>query len=89
MVLNIFFLPLLGFVTALGFGKFLGRRGVSIVTTSLIGVCCFLSAAAFGRFIGEKGASLITVSSIVLTFMISCFGFYEIGLCGSSVYVDL
>jgi NADH-ubiquinone oxidoreductase chain 5 len=49
----------------------------------------FLSAGFLGRFIGEKGASLITVSSIVLTFMISCFGFYEIGLCGSSVYVDL
>ena len=49
----------------------------------------FLSATSLGRFIGEKGASIITVSCIVITFLLSCLGFYEIGLCGSSVYVDL
>ena len=43
MILNIFFLPLFGFITALGFGKFLGPKGVSVITTSLMGVCCCLS----------------------------------------------
>jgi NADH:ubiquinone oxidoreductase subunit 5 (subunit L)/multisubunit Na+/H+ antiporter MnhA subunit len=49
----------------------------------------FIAACGFGRFIGEKGASLVTTSCIVLTFMLSCVGFYEVGLCGSTIYVDL
>ena len=63
MVLNIFFLPLLGFVTALGFGKFLGRRGVSIVTTSLIGVCCFLSYLNLFELLSLEGNSYTIVIS--------------------------
>jgi proton-translocating NADH-quinone oxidoreductase chain L len=43
MILNIFFLPFIGFVLALLFSQNLGSKGVSMVTTSLIGFCCSLS----------------------------------------------
>jgi len=63
MVLNIFFLPLLGFVTALGFGKYLGRKGVSFVTTSLIGVCCFLAYINLFELLSLGGNSYTIVIS--------------------------
>ena len=61
MVLNIFFLPLLGFVTALCFGKSLGRRGVSLITTSLIGFCCFLSYLNLFELLSLEGNSYTIV----------------------------
>lgn len=63
MILNIFFLPLLGFVTALGFGKHLGRQGVSIVTTSLIGICCFLAYINLFELLSIEGNSYTIVIS--------------------------
>ena len=68
MILNIFFLPLLGFVTALGFGKHLGRKGVSIVTTTLIGICCFLSYINLFELLSMNGNSYtILISPWVLS----------------------
>ena len=63
MILNIFFLPLLGFVTALGFGKYLGRKGVSFVTTFLIGVCCFLAYINLFELLSLGGNSYTIVIS--------------------------
>ena len=63
MILNIFFLPLLGFVTALGFGKHLGRQGVSIVTTFLIGICCFLAYINLFELLSIEGNSYTIVIS--------------------------
>ena len=68
MVLNIFFLPLLGFLVALGLGKRLGRNGVSIITTSLIFICCFLSYKnLFELLLGHSSSYVIVISPWVLS----------------------
>jgi len=46
-----------------------------------------ISAGLFGRFIGPKGSSIITVTSLCLTFIVSCFAFYEVALMGCPVYI--
>jgi NADH:ubiquinone oxidoreductase subunit 5 (subunit L)/multisubunit Na+/H+ antiporter MnhA subunit len=46
MYLLILFLPLLGFIIPLFFGRFLGR-GVFLISTSSIGLTCFLSSLLF------------------------------------------
>jgi NADH-quinone oxidoreductase subunit L len=51
----IVFLPLLGFLIAGLFGRWLGARPSEIVTTSLLFVCCLLSWIAFAR-VGIGGA---------------------------------
>nr|YP_007890615.1 NADH dehydrogenase subunit 5 [Jakoba bahamiensis]AGH24109.1 NADH dehydrogenase subunit 5 [Jakoba bahamiensis] len=43
----------------------------------------------FGRFIGKRGAAIITTSSLILTALLSLTAFYEVGLCGSPVYIKL
>ena len=48
-----------------------------------------ISAGLFGRFIGPKGSSIITVSLLCLTFLTSCFAFYEVALVGCPVYIKL
>jgi proton-translocating NADH-quinone oxidoreductase chain L len=63
MVLNIFFLPLFGFIAALGFGKYLGPKGVSVVTTSLIGVCALLSYLNLFELLSLEGGSYTIVIS--------------------------
>ena len=68
MILNIFFLPLLGFITALCFGKYLGPKGVSFVTTFLIGVCCCLSYFTLFELLSLEGSSyLIVITPWVLS----------------------
>ena len=47
----------------------------------------FIAAAGFGRFIGAEGAKRITTSCIFITFLLSCFAFYEVALAGSPVYI--
>jgi NADH-ubiquinone oxidoreductase chain 5 len=47
----------------------------------------FITAAGFGRFIGAEGAKRITTSCIFVTFLLSCFAFYEVALAGSPTYV--
>lgn len=42
-----------------------------------------------GRYIGGRGAALITTGSVMLTAVISLLGFYEVGLSGSPVYINL
>jgi len=41
----------------------------------------------FGRFIGPLGSARITTSCIFITFLLSCFAFYEVGLSGSPCYI--
>ena len=63
MILNVFFLPLFGFVVALVLGKFLGPKGVSVVTTTLVGVCCFLSYLNLFEQLSFRGCSYTIVIS--------------------------
>jgi proton-translocating NADH-quinone oxidoreductase chain L len=42
-----------------------------------------ISAGLGGRFLGPRGAGLITTSCMVLTLILSCIAFYEVGLSGS------
>lgn len=49
----------------------------------------FSVTGLFGRHIGPKGAAIITTSCLVLTFILSLFAFYEVGLMGSPVYIRL
>ena len=46
-------------------------------------------AGLLGRRIGERGAGIYTSVSIVLTFILSVFILYEIGLGGSPTYITL
>jgi NADH-ubiquinone oxidoreductase chain 5 len=48
-----------------------------------------ISSGFFGYFIGRKGASILTTSCIGITFLLSCFSFYEVGLMGSNCYITL
>jgi NADH:ubiquinone oxidoreductase subunit 5 (subunit L)/multisubunit Na+/H+ antiporter MnhA subunit len=43
----------------------------------------------FGNKIGALGSMLITVTSIVLSFLLSCFAFYEVALKGSPCYIEI
>jgi len=47
MYLLIVLLPLLGFCSAAGFGRYLGFRGAGLITTSLVGLSAVLSMIAF------------------------------------------
>jgi NADH-ubiquinone oxidoreductase chain 5 len=49
----------------------------------------FSVTGLFGRFIGPKGAAFITTSCLFLSFLLSLFAFYEVGLMGSPVYIRL
>jgi NADH-ubiquinone oxidoreductase chain 5 len=49
----------------------------------------FSITGLFGRHIGPKGAAITTTSCLVLTFFLSLFAFYEVGLMGSPVYIRL
>ncbi len=52
----IVFLPLLGFLIAGIFGRWIGARGAEYVTCSLLGVCCVLSWIAFVTVAGGADA---------------------------------
>ncbi len=43
-----------------------------------------MTAGFGGRYIGPKGAGFITIACMVLTFMMSLFAFYEVGLSGAT-----
>jgi NADH-ubiquinone oxidoreductase chain 5 len=49
----------------------------------------FSITGLFGRYFGPKGAAIVTTSCLVLTFFLSLFAFYEVGLMGSPVYISL
>lgn len=57
-----------------------------LVFLSLIG---FIITGLFGRHIGPKGAAIITTSCLIISFFLSLFAFYEVGLMGSPVYIRL
>ena len=42
-----------------------------------------------GRFVGSKGSGVITTSLIAITWLISLFIFYEVGLNNSTCYIEL
>merc|ERR1711966_117478 len=49
----------------------------------------FSVTGLFGRHIGPKGAATLTTGCLILTFFLSLFAFYEVGLMGSPVYIRL
>jgi NADH-ubiquinone oxidoreductase chain 5 len=59
---------------------------IPLVFLSLIG---FAITGLFGRHIGPKGAAIITTSCLIISFFLSLFAFYEVGLMGSPVYIRL
>jgi NADH-ubiquinone oxidoreductase chain 5 len=59
---------------------------IPLIFLSFVG---FSITGLFGRHIGSKGAAIITTSCLVLTFLLSLFAFYEVGLMGSPVYIRL
>jgi len=48
-----------------------------------------IMSGLFGHKIGIGGAKQITISCMILTFLLSCFAFYEVGLAGSPCYIEL
>jgi proton-translocating NADH-quinone oxidoreductase chain L len=48
-----------------------------------------ISAGLFGRFLGTKGSQIITTSCLALTTLFSWYAFFEVGLSGNIVYIDL
>jgi len=59
---------------------------IPLVFLSFLG---FSIAGLFGRFIGPKGTAFVTTGCLVLSFFLSLFAFYEVGLMGSPVYIRL
>jgi NADH-ubiquinone oxidoreductase chain 5 len=57
-----------------------------IVFLSLMGSCF---AGLFGKYLGSWGSSVVTTSCLFLSFLISLFAFYEVGLSGCFVYIKL
>ena len=57
-----------------------------VVFSSFLGFC---SASLFGRLVGPKGASVLTTFCLGVSFLSSLLAFYEVGLLGSNVYVEL
>jgi NADH-ubiquinone oxidoreductase chain 5 len=56
-----------------------------IISLPLIGT--FFSGF-FGYKLGAFGAMRITVICMTLTFLLSCFAFYEVALAGSPCYIE-
>jgi NADH-ubiquinone oxidoreductase chain 5 len=46
-------------------------------------------AGLLGRKLGSTGAQTITISSLAITSVMVIFAFYEVGICGSPVYIKL
>jgi proton-translocating NADH-quinone oxidoreductase chain L len=68
MYLNIIFLHLFGLFWELGFGKYLGSQGISVLTTYITGVCCFLSYLNLFELLYLGGSSyIIKISPWVLS----------------------
>ena len=57
---------------------------IPLVFLSLIG---FSVTGLFGRHIGPKGSAIITTGCLIISFFLSLFAFYEVGLMGSPVYI--
>ena len=59
---------------------------IPLIFLPLTGFCI---TGLFGRAIGPKGAAIVTTSCLVISFFLSLFAFYEVGLMGSPVYIRL
>jgi len=59
---------------------------IPLIFLPLAGFCI---TGLFGRAIGPKGAAIVTTSCLVISLFLSFFAFYEVGLMGSSVYIQL
>lgn len=59
---------------------------IPLVFLSFVG---FSITGLFGRYIGPKGSALVTTGCLMLSFFLSIFAFYEVGLMGSPVYIRL
>lgn len=59
---------------------------LSIIFLPLLGSTV---AGIFGRKLGSTGAQIITISSLIITSAMVLVAFYEVGLCGSPVYIKL
>ena len=46
-------------------------------------------AGLFGRKLGEKGAGIVTSTLVIITSLLSWMAFYEVGLCGNTIYINL
>ena len=57
-----------------------------LILLPLIGSC---TAGLFGRKLGPTGSSLVTTCCLILSFLISVFAFYEVGLINCCVYFKL
>jgi len=49
----------------------------------------FLIVMLFGRFLGDKGSAWLTTSVLGISFLISLFIFYEIGIENSKTLIPL
>jgi len=49
----------------------------------------FTISLFFGRFISPRGTALITCTFLILSFILSCLSFFEVGLSRSPVYIKL
>jgi NADH-ubiquinone oxidoreductase chain 5 len=59
---------------------------LSILILPLIGS---IVSGFLGRKIGGSGAQFMTISCLILSSILATIAFYEVGICGSPVTVDL
>uniref|UniRef100_UPI00315D4311 NADH dehydrogenase subunit 5 n=1 Tax=Leucopaxillus giganteus TaxID=1167592 RepID=UPI00315D4311 len=59
---------------------------LSIIILPLLGS---IVSGFMGRKIGVTGSHLITCTCLVLSSLLMTFAFYEVGICGSPVYINL
>lgn len=59
---------------------------LSIIFLPILGS---ISAGLLGRKVGVTGAQLITTTSLIISTILCIIAFYEIGLCGASVTINL
>ena len=48
-----------------------------------------ITSGLFGRFLGSKGSVIITISLVLISWIISCIAFYEVGLASCPTYINL
>nr|YP_009476759.1 NADH dehydrogenase subunit 5 [Cryptomonas curvata]AVM81252.1 NADH dehydrogenase subunit 5 [Cryptomonas curvata] len=49
----------------------------------------FIISIFLGRFISPKGSAFISCFFLILSFLLSCISFFEVGLCRCPVYIKL
>ena len=59
---------------------------LNIVFLPLLGS---ITSGLFGRYLGSKGSVIVTSSSVLVSWIISCLSFYEVGLASCPTYINL